>query len=126
MTFRLEQMSNKTCHRSANKLARDLALQESGRSSRNTGASRIWSGRAGHNVMSDVLSVLWKAVVKPLFDFLDLKVCALYLIYANIQLTCRFESHTTLRVSPTLHAFGGARQVLYHSFPYTLLAYMTP
>ncbi|KAK0235635.1 CHAT domain-containing protein [Armillaria nabsnona] len=48
-------------------------LQQSGRHSRNARASEAWSGHAEHDVMSNVLSVLWKTVVKPLFDFLDLK-----------------------------------------------------
>ncbi len=52
-------------------------LQQSGRHSRNARASEAWSGHTEHDVMSNVLSVLWKTVVKPLFDFLDLKVCSL-------------------------------------------------
>ncbi|SJK99794.1 uncharacterized protein ARMOST_03105 [Armillaria ostoyae] len=48
-------------------------LHQSGRPSRDARASRIWSGHAGHDVMSNVLSVLWTTVVKPLFDFLHLE-----------------------------------------------------
>ncbi len=101
-------------------------LQKSGRHSRDARASEPWYRHNRQDGMSFVLSMLWTTVVKPLFDFLDLEVCTLYLTYTNIQLTCRFESRTTPRVSPTLHVFGGARQVLYHSFPYTLPAYMIP
>ncbi|KAK0430693.1 CHAT domain-containing protein [Armillaria borealis] len=67
----LEQMNEKL-GTSLQKRLRET-LQESGRPSRDTRASRIWSGHTGHDMMSNVLSVLWKMVVKPLFDFLDLK-----------------------------------------------------
>ncbi len=65
-------------------------LQQSGRHSRGARASEPWYGHNRQEGMSKVLSVLWTTVVKPLFNFLDLKVCALYLTYANIQLTRRF------------------------------------
>ncbi|PBK75344.1 hypothetical protein ARMSODRAFT_386552 [Armillaria solidipes] len=72
VTFRLSQMNEKLAT-TLQKRLREI-LQESGRPSRDARASQIWSGHAGHDVMSNVLSVLWKTVVKPLFDFLDLKI----------------------------------------------------
>ncbi len=102
VTFRLEQMNEKLA-KTLQKRLRET-LQESGRHSRDARASEACYGHDRRDGMSTVLSVLWKKVVKPLFDFLDLKVCALYLTYANIQLTCRLKSRMTPRVSLTLHA----------------------
>ncbi|SJK99807.1 uncharacterized protein ARMOST_03118 [Armillaria ostoyae] len=48
-------------------------LQESGRHSRDARASQAWYGHDRQDGMSKVLSVLWTTIVKPLFDFLDLK-----------------------------------------------------
>ncbi|KAK0480319.1 CHAT domain-containing protein [Armillaria novae-zelandiae] len=48
-------------------------LQQSGRPSRNARASEPWYGRDRKDGMSFVLSVLWRTVVKPLFDFLHLE-----------------------------------------------------
>ncbi|KAK0430704.1 CHAT domain-containing protein [Armillaria borealis] len=71
VSFRLGQMNGKLATSLQTRLRE--TFQQSGRHSRDTRASRIWSGHAGHDVMSDMLSVLWTTVVKPLFDFLDLK-----------------------------------------------------
>ncbi|KAK0449902.1 hypothetical protein EV421DRAFT_1989714 [Armillaria borealis] len=72
VTFRLSQMNEKLATTLQTRLRE--TLQQSGRPSRDARASQIWSGHAGHDVMSNVLSVLWTTVVKPLFDFLDLEL----------------------------------------------------
>ncbi|KAK0430715.1 CHAT domain-containing protein [Armillaria borealis] len=71
VTFLLEQMNRKLAT-SLQKCLRET-LQQSGRHSCNARASEAWYGHDEQGGMSKVLSVLWKTVVKPLFDFLDLK-----------------------------------------------------
>ncbi|SJK99811.1 uncharacterized protein ARMOST_03122 [Armillaria ostoyae] len=53
-------------------------LQQSGRHSRDARASEAWYGHNRQDGMSKVLSVLWTTVVKPLFDFLDIKIRKLH------------------------------------------------
>ncbi|PBL03932.1 hypothetical protein ARMGADRAFT_37961 [Armillaria gallica] len=69
--FPLEQM-NKNLATTLQTRLRET-LQQSGRHSRDTRASEVCYGHDRQDGMSTVLSVLWKTVVKPLFDFLDLK-----------------------------------------------------
>ncbi|KAK0235628.1 CHAT domain-containing protein [Armillaria nabsnona] len=68
----LEQMNEKLATTLQTRLRE--TLQQSGRYSRDARASEAWYGHNRQDGMSKVLSVLWTTVVKPLFDFLDLKL----------------------------------------------------